>query len=185
MAEAQMTVKEAASFWWLVLLRGIAALILGLFLISSPAMTTIVLVTFIGAYWLVDGIFSLVGMFMDRRAWGLKLALGILGIMAGIYVLRYPLWASILVVTLVVILLGVQGLVMGILSLIEGFRGKGWGPVVLGIVYLLFGLVLLGNTYVAAISLPLVLGILGIIGGIITIVVSFQVRGAAKQVAAA
>lgn len=185
MAEAQMTMKELASFWWLVLLRGIAALVLGLFLISSPAMTTVVLVTFIGAYWLVDGIFSLVGMFMDRTAWGLKLALGLLGILAGIYVLQHPLWSSILVLTFVVILLGVQGLIMGILSLIEGFRGRRWGPVVLGVVYALFGLALLGNTYVAAFSLPIVLGIFGIIGGIITIVVSFQVRGMAKQVAVA
>lgn len=102
-----------AILWWLILLRGIAALILGIFPISSPGMTTVVLVSFVGAYWLVDGMFSLVGMFMDRRAWGLKLALGILGILAGIYVLRHPLWASILVVTFVVILLGVQGLIGG------------------------------------------------------------------------
>ena len=185
MAVAEMTQKEAASFWWLILLRGIAALIVGLFLISSPAMTTVVLVTFIGAYWLVDGIFSLISMFMDRTAWGLKLALGILGILAGIYVLRHPLWSSILVVTFVVILLGIQGLVAGILHLIQGFRGGGWGSVILGVLYILFGLVLLANTYVAALSLPIVLGIFGIIGGIILIVVSFRVRGMAKQGAAA
>lgn len=182
---AELTMKEAASLWWMVLLRGIAALILGIFLISSPGMTIAVLVTFVGAFWLVDGIFSLVGMFMDRTAWGLKLALGILGILAGIYVLRHPLWASVLAATFVVILLGVQGLIMGILHVINGFRGEGWGAVVLGVLYVIFGLILLGNVYVTALSLPLVLGIFGVIGGIILIVVSFRVRGLAKQGAAA
>lgn len=182
---AQLTLKEAASLWWMVLLRGIAALILGILLISSPGMTTVVLVTFVGAYWLVDGLLSLVGMFIDRTAWGLKLALGMLGILAGIYVLRHPLWSSILVVTFVVILLGVQGLITGVLHVIQGFLGRGWGSVVLGILYVLFGLVLLANYYVAALSLPIVLGVLGIFGGIILIVVSFSVRGAAKQGSAA
>lgn len=181
MAVAETAEKELASFWWLVLLRGIAALILGIFLISSPGMTTVVLITFVGAYWLVDGIFSLVGMFVDRRAWGLKLALGLLGILAGIYVLRHPLWASVLVVSFVVILLGIQGLIAGVLHLIRGFRGEGWGPIVLGILYVIFGLVLLANVYVAALSLPVVLGIFGIVAGIILIVVSFRVRGLAKQ----
>jgi uncharacterized membrane protein HdeD (DUF308 family) len=169
----------------MVSLRGIAALILGIFLLSSPRMTTVVLVTFVGAYWLVDGIFSLVGMFIDRVAWGLKLVLGILGILAGIYVLRHPLWASVLVVSFVVILLGIQGLITGVLHLIRGFRGEGWGPVVLGILYVIFGLILLANVYVAALSLPLVLGIFEIIGGIILIVVSFRVRGLAPEEAAA
>lgn len=73
------------------MLRGIATLTLGILLISSPGMPTVVLVTFVRAYCLVDGMFSLVGMFTDRRAWGLKLALGIVGILPGIYVLRHPL----------------------------------------------------------------------------------------------
>lgn len=185
MAVAELTQKEGASLWWLVLLRGIAALLVGIFLLTSPAMTTVVLITFIGAWWLVDGVFSLVGMFVNRTAWGLKLALGILGILAGIYVLRHPLWASLLVVTFVVVLLGIEGLLMGIVSLIEGFRGGGWGSVVLGILYLIFGLVLLANRYVAALSLPLVLGAFGLVGGIILIVVAFRVRGSATQGSAA
>jgi len=158
------------------------ALILGLFLISSPAMTTVVLVTFIGAWWLLDGIFSLTSMFVDSAAWGLKLALGIL---ADIYVLRHPLWASVLVVSFVVILLGIQGLIAGILHLVHGFRGGGWGSVVLGILYVILGLVLLANVNVAALSLPIVLGIFGIVGGVILIVVSFRVRGLTTQGAAA
>lgn len=182
---AELTMKEAAGLWWLVLLRGIAALLLGIFLIASPGMTTVVLVTFIGAYWLVDGIFSLVGMFMDRTAWGLKLALGILGILAGIYVLRHPLWSSILVVTFVVVLLGIQAIIMGIMHLISAFKGGGWGAVVRGVIDLIFGALLLANVYVAAFALPVVLGIFGIIGGIILIVLSLRVRGMAPQEAGA
>jgi len=48
-------------------------------------------------YWFVQGIFVLVGMFLARSAWGWKLFMGVLGIVAGIVVMRHPiaaLWPS-------------------------------------------------------------------------------------------
>ena len=36
--------------WWLVLIQGIAALIVGFFLLISPGMTTVVLVSFLVSY---------------------------------------------------------------------------------------------------------------------------------------
>ena len=53
--------------WWLVLLQGIALLILGALLLTNPAMTTIVLIQFLGIYWLVKGIFEIVSIFIDHR----------------------------------------------------------------------------------------------------------------------
>ena len=37
--------------WWVVLLQGIAAVILGLFLLAKPGMTMVVVVQLIGIYW--------------------------------------------------------------------------------------------------------------------------------------
>src|SRR5258708_9650199 len=51
--------------WWVVLIEGIFSLILGIFLITAPGMTTVFLVTVLGFYWLVRGIFSLVGIFIS------------------------------------------------------------------------------------------------------------------------
>src|SRR3954453_4677398 len=113
--------------WWLVLLEGIAAVILGFLLLTDTAATTIVVVQLLGVYWLIDGIFRLVTMFMDHRGWGWKLAGGILGILLGLVVLQHPLWATYAVPVSLGWLVGIGGIFMGIFSLIQAFQGSGWG----------------------------------------------------------
>jgi uncharacterized membrane protein HdeD (DUF308 family) len=55
-----------SSIWWFFLLEGIAGIILGILLLTDPGATILVLVTFLGFYWLVMGILALVRMFIDR-----------------------------------------------------------------------------------------------------------------------
>ena len=52
--------------WWLVLLEGLAALIIGIYLFISPAPTVIILVAILGWYWLITGILTLITLIMDR-----------------------------------------------------------------------------------------------------------------------
>ena len=176
-----MTAQTAVSggrqtYWWLVLLQGIAALILGILLLTNPAATAVILVQFLGIWWFVGGIFDIVGMFLDRTAWGWKLFSGILGIIAGLLILNHPLWATVLIPTTLVLIVGIFGIVIGIVSLIRAFQGAGWGTGVLGVLSILFGLVLVANPLLAAIGLPWVLGIFGIVGGIAAIVMAFRLR---------
>ena len=167
-------VKEVP--WWLVLIQGISALLLGIFLITSPGATTFILVQFLGIYWLVSGIFQLIAMFIDSSAWGWKLFAGILGILAGIAVLNHPLWSTIMIPSVLVIILGVQGIIVGIVGLVTAFKGGGWGSGVLGALSILFGLVLLFNPLLGAAALPWVLGIFGIVGGITSIIAAFRMK---------
>jgi uncharacterized membrane protein HdeD (DUF308 family) len=162
--------------WWLILINGIAALIVGFLLLISPAQTTLILIQVLGIYWFVTGILSLVFMFIDHSGWGWKLASGILGILAGIYIIQHPLWSFVLVPTVLIIVLAIQGIIMGIIHLIQAFQGGGWGPGILGVISMFFGIILLVAPLVAATFLPLVLGIWGIIGGIIAIIFAFRVR---------
>jgi uncharacterized membrane protein HdeD (DUF308 family) len=164
----------------LVLLEGIALVILGLLLLTDPAATTFVLIQFLGIYWLIKGIFELVSMFIDHRQWGWKLFSGILGIIAGIIILQHPLWSAILVPATLVWLLGFFGIVMGCISLFQAFKGAGWGVGVLGVLSIIFGLYLLANTLISTLSLPWVVGIFALIGGVVAIWNSFKVRGAQK-----
>ncbi|GAB6286951.1 MAG: hypothetical protein STSR0009_31540 [Methanoregula sp.] len=46
--------------WWIVLLFGILLVALGVVFFMTPVVTTLVLITFLGAYWFVSGLFSLV-----------------------------------------------------------------------------------------------------------------------------
>jgi len=162
--------------WWLVLLQGIVILILGIMFLTWPFETLLVMVTFLGAYWFVSGIFALIGLGMDRTNAALKAVLGILGIIAGILILIYPLFSTILVPFLFIVLIGVWGVIMGAVSLYGGIREEGWGSAVLGVIGIIFGIIILAHPFLTETVLPLVLGIFGIIGGISTIAAAFMVR---------
>ena len=162
--------------WWVVLLQGIAAVILGLFLLAKPGMTMIVVVQLIGIYWFVAGIFQIVAIFIDHTQWGWKLFSGILGIIAGMIIIKHPLWSPILLTSVLIIVLGIEGLIIGIINLIQAFKGGGWGVAILGALSILFGLVLLANVLLATFSVPWVLGVLGIVGGVIAIIYSFRLK---------
>jgi uncharacterized membrane protein HdeD (DUF308 family) len=162
--------------WWLVLLQGIAALILGIFLLTQPLGTTFFLVQFLGIYWLISGIFQIIGMFIDSTAWGWKLFAGILGILAGIAVLNNPLWSTVLVPSVLVIILGVQGIIVGIVGLLQAFKGAGWGAGILSGLSLVFGILLISSPLAAALALPWVIGIFAIAGGIASIFAAFKMK---------
>jgi uncharacterized membrane protein HdeD (DUF308 family) len=173
------TSPHHSNIWWFFLLEGIAGIILGLLLLTDPGATILVLVTFLGFYWLVMGILALVRMFIDRSVpWFWELLIGIVGILAGILVLRHPLLAAFTVPTVIVIVLGVQALMMGVLEIIGGFTGGGIGSFILGVVYVLAGLLLLGSPIGAALALPLVFGVLLLIQGIACVILAFRVRTA-------
>ncbi len=179
MSTATATARAYEFPWWLVLIQGIAALILGLLLLISPGMTTFILIQFLGIYWLIDGIFSIVRIFIKSTTihWGWLLVRGILGILAGLVIINNPLWSTLLIPTVLVFILGIYGIFGGIIGLIEGFSGGiKWGAIVLGILSILFGLILIFNQFAAALALPWVIGIFAIVGGIIAIIMAFKMR---------
>jgi uncharacterized membrane protein HdeD (DUF308 family) len=168
---------QQQSIWWLFLLQGIAAIILGLMLITAPGATLVVMVTFLGFYWLIEGVLAIVHIFVDRTIpWIWSLLIGIVGIAAGILVVRHPLLAALTVPTVLVIILGVQGLIMGALEIVGGFTGGGVGSFILGVINLLIGLLLLSSPAIAALAVPLVFGILLLIEGAGLIIWAFRVR---------
>ncbi len=170
--------NEMSNLWWLVLLEGVAVLILGILLITDPALTVNTLIVFLGVYWLIDGIFSLIRIFVNASAlhWGWLLGRGILGILAGLMVVRNPLWAALFVPIVLVIILGVQGVIIGAIRLVQAFKGDGVWAGVTGAVSTLFGLILIFNPLLRGITLPVVAGMSGIISGIVLIFQAFRVH---------
>jgi uncharacterized membrane protein HdeD (DUF308 family) len=162
--------------WWLVLIEGIALLILGLLLLAKPGMTTIILVQVVGIYWFIGGIFKIIGIFIDSRAWGWSLFAGILGIIAGIIVLRHPLWAPVVAGSALIIILGIEGIIIGAVGLYQAIKGAGWAAGILGVISILIGILLLANIWLFTFSLPWTIGILSIVGGILAIILAFRVR---------
>ena len=60
--------------WWLTLIGGILAIVVGALLLWGNLVTQVkiyfLLVEVLGIWWLVDGIFDIVHMFTDHRQWG-------------------------------------------------------------------------------------------------------------------
>jgi uncharacterized membrane protein HdeD (DUF308 family) len=168
---------QLSQIWWVFLLRGLAGIILGFFLLTEPAATIVALTTLLGFYWLIQGVLSLVQVFVDRSIpWIWSLLSGIVGIVAGLFVLRHPLIAALTVPTVIVIVLGIQGLIIGVLEIISGFRGGGFGSFILGAINLLIGLLLLSSPITAALAVPIVFGVLLLIEGVALIFLAFRLR---------
>lgn len=162
--------------WWLVLIEGIALIILGILLWTNTAATTVIFVQVIGIYWLIRGIFYIVAIFVDSSMWGLKLAIGILGIVAGILVLQHPVMSPLAIGQALIIILGIYGIIAGGVDLIQAFQGAGWGRGILGVVMIILGIWLLANMTAATFALPWAVSILAIVGGILAIIAAFRMR---------
>src|SRR5450755_4307 len=170
------TTQVATIPWWLVMIVGIAAFLVGLLILISPGMTLLILVQLLGVYFLVTGILSLASIGIDRTLWGWKLISGVLGVLAGMVVLRDPLWSAILIPKILVIFLAVEALIMGIAQAIHAFNGGGSGLAILSILNIAFGVILLFNPLIGAFALTIILGILAIVGGGLTAILAFVSR---------
>ena len=116
-------------------------------------------------------------MFVDRSIpWIWSLLSGILGIAAGILVLRHPLLAAVTVPTIIVIVLGVEALIMGFVNLIAGFKGGGVASFLFGVVNILIGLLLLSSPATTALAVPFVFGLILLVQGVSLIFWAFRVR---------
>ena len=172
---------ESFTPWWLVLIEGILAIIIGAYLLIAPYRTLMYLVYFLGWYWLITGILTVALIFFNRSMWGWKLFSGIIGILAGAIIIYYPIASTFTILPVSIYIAAFLGILYGIIFLFQAFRGAGWGVGILGVLSIIFGFILLGNTLVAAATLPLVLGWLGILFGFLAIVMAFVVRGREKQ----
>ncbi len=162
--------------WWAHLVQGIFSVIIGGLLLTNPAATTLAIIQFIGIYWLVGGVFSITGIFIDRSLWGWKLISGVIGIYAGLLVVQHPIWSTVLLPTMLVIMFGINGIILGLINFIGAFKGGGFSAAILGIINLLFGIILLSSPFAAALALPWVFGVIALFGGLIAIFSSFQQR---------
>lgn len=168
--------QEPSIAWWLLLLQGIALVIIGILLWLETGITLFTLVLFTGIYWLIGGIFDLVRVFTDRTGWGWRLVAAIIGVVAGIVVIRHPVWASVFVPTLLAWLLGAFGVVIGLVTLYRAITGAGWGAGILGAVSLVLGVLLLLNPFFSALVLVYAAATWAIIGGLVSIVWAFRLR---------
>lgn len=170
--------------WWLILVEGIALVVIGAILLWAPAKTKVetytILVALLAIYWIISGIMALVNMFMDHTAWAWKLFIGIVSIIAGGYILMYPIATALALPRIFVLVLGIWGLMQGLIYLVLAFKGGGWGFGILGGVFILLGLYLVANWSAPGMGLAMLwaAAFTALIGGVIMIFLAFRQRSA-------
>lgn len=181
--EMAQTKQAAASTWWVYLLQGVAALIIGILLLTATEQTLTVLIAILGIYWMITGIFNIVAALaghVEEHKWWVVVA-GVISIIAGLAVLRNMAWSTVVVPSLAVMILGIAALINGLVTIFAGRqrggqRERSWAGFFLGVLYIVFGFLVLGNLFGAAVALVYAVAIWGIVGGIVLIVLSFQVK---------
>jgi len=115
--------------FWIALLRGFFAIMLGLVLIFNPEKTSVMLVNFMGLFWLTSGIILIRhtnARFGDQtdRVLGKRtsLVLGLVGILAGLLIISRSLTRNWVGEVVFVELLGAVILLTGVLHLFSEFR---------------------------------------------------------------
>lgn len=176
MTTAAEVQKKGGLPWWLVLVEGILAIIAGVLLFVYPVRGFVALSFFIGIWWFISGIFDIVSIFIDRTAWGWKLFMGIVGILAGAFLFNEVLRGAATLAYTIAIITGVMGIFYGILGLVRAFQGAGWGAGLLGVVSIIFGAYILANPLASTLAIPWVFGMLGVVFGIGAIVMAFRIR---------
>ncbi len=164
--------------WWVVLLWGLLSLIIGIMFLTTPGMTTLLLITFLGAYWLVGGFFTLGSLAVDKTNMGLKIFLSVVNILAGIAILLYPLYSTVFILSFFAIFIGFWGLFIGAVHLIQAFKTKDGGNGLLGVISIIFGIIILVYPLITAELIPFVAGAFALVSGIAAVIAAFQVRKA-------
>jgi uncharacterized membrane protein HdeD (DUF308 family) len=165
--------------WWLLLLRGIAAILFGVLAFVWPGITLVTLVLLYGAFALVDGVCAVAAAIMGGvpgARWWLAVV-GLCGIIIGVLTFMWP------GVTALVLLLFIAtwAIVVGIFQIVGAIKlrreiDNEWMLILSGAVSVLFGALLLIRPGAGALALVWIIGIYAILFGILNIAFALRLR---------
>jgi uncharacterized membrane protein HdeD (DUF308 family) len=97
---------------------GVLSVIVGFALLRSPFQSVEVMIFVLGIFWLVQGVMTFIAAFAVKQGRNWRLLMGILGILAGIVILVYPISSALTLAWIG----GIWLVVLGIFQIIAGFR---------------------------------------------------------------
>jgi uncharacterized membrane protein HdeD (DUF308 family) len=154
----------------LTALRGVLLLILGLVALFAPAAMLIWLVWLGGAMFLVDGLLGLWSLTFGKAKTGnfwFDVARNILAVIVGVLLL-VSWMAGLTFVTFMIYVAAIQAIIVGVMELVFVFRarqvfGEVWPVALAGLIYLLFGIMLVFWPIESAVTLVMIGGAFAVI----------------------
>ncbi|MCJ7658597.1 MAG: DUF308 domain-containing protein [Anaerolineales bacterium] len=176
--------------FWVTLLRGFMAITLGLALWIQPQKLRPFLITSMGMFWLVSGVMSIRWGLSGKRARGMPLLAGIVGVLAGLAALsrRFELLDTLVSDVLVITVLGIAILLTGLMHMLGGFRtGEeasrewSWTSFLMGLFEFIMGAMLILEPMRQGTLIYLGVSIWAMIGGVILIGDALRLRSRVRK----
>jgi len=172
--------ETLATRWWLLLLRGLAAVAFGALALVWPGPTIVVLVLLYGAYALVDGVLAIAAAISARGTGaptGWLVLIGVAGIAAGFATFFWPGITALVLLVLIAVWSILHGIleVVGAIRLRREIEGE-WLLVLSGLLSVAFGILVLARPGAGALALVWLIGAYAILFGVLLIVLSLRLR---------
>jgi uncharacterized membrane protein HdeD (DUF308 family) len=171
--------------WWVLLLRGLAAIAFGVLTWTRPGISLATMILFFGSYTLFDGILGVwaaIGGRKENDDWWVLLLGALVSIGAGLLALTSP------GVTALVLLFYIAGwaIAKGVLEIVAAIRLRKeiegeWRLVLGGLASVLAGLFLMSRPGAGALALVWLIASLAILVGVILVMLSLKVRAVGAQ----
>ena len=180
MTMAMPRITQLTSNWWALALRGALSILVGILALTRPGATLAAIVILLGAYMFVDGVFAIMASLRGMRTgdrWGWMLVEGLIGIVAGLIVLRTPATGAIVLLWLVAfwaITHGIAEIAAGI-KLRKIIEGE-WLLILAGVLSLGLGLYILMRPGVGLLLLATWVGVYALFAGIVMLMLALKVR---------
>ncbi len=166
--------------WWLVALRGLLSVLLGLCAFVWPGVALAVLVVLFGVFTLIHGFFVVwlaVGERGQSQRWWLLLIEGLVSIAAGVITFAWPA----ITVLVLLYLVAIWACLIGLLEIITAlWRWRTlkheWLLLLVGAISLVLSLILLFRPTAGTLALLWLFGAYAIISGMLLLVFAFQLR---------
>lgn len=176
-------------FWWMILLRGVCAVLFGISAFAWPAMTLVTLTMLFAAYAFVDGIFEVLHAICHRKEienWGLLLLEGAFGIAFGAIAFQAPELTTTIGAVIVAFYIAAWAIVTGAMRIAMAVRLRKeiegeWLLGLSGAVSILLGLVIMVRPAIGALGLLYFVAAWAILLGLFLVAFAFKARKFASQ----
>ena len=176
-----LALRELAENWWLLLLRGIAAIAFGALAFIWPGLTLLALTLMWGFYAIADGVLALWAAIASKGGeiaprWWLAVV-GIAGILAGALTFVWPGMTALVLLMFIAswaIIIGVLQL-WGAIRLRKEIEGE-WLLGLSGVLWVAFGVIMFVRPGAGALALIWWIGSFAILAGCVYIALAFQLK---------
>jgi uncharacterized membrane protein HdeD (DUF308 family) len=158
--------------WGLLMgLRALIMLVAGLYAVIWPGLALTILVVASGAILLVDGVLGLWALTFGGAKTGnywFDVVRNVLAIICGVVILVYPLLSTLFTVWFVIYFVAIQAIIVGVMEVTVAIQARKqmehvWPLILAGVLYFLFGVVLLFAPLMSAIYFVIFGGVMMIL----------------------